>query len=111
MQDEQRKRKAELMAHTKDLLAAALREAGLDDMADKAAEGYYHDFLSPLATPEMQLAEDLAAIGTDAALALRERHINGEFDASVEESDVWADSPEGQDAMRGLLGPMGPIVR
>jgi hypothetical protein len=88
--------------HTKDILATELTKAGLPEMAAKAATGYYHDFLSPLAMPEMQLAADLAAAGTPAALALRERHLNGEFDASVEESDEWAASPEGQAAFAKL---------
>jgi len=88
--------------HTKDLLAEALREIGLTDMATLAATGYYHDFLSPLDLPEMQLAHDLATVGTDDAMALRRRVINGEFDANLEESDAWAKSPEGQEAFRLL---------
>jgi hypothetical protein len=91
------------LMHTKDLLAQELRAAGLPEMADKAATGYYHDFLSPLATPELQLEADLRAIGTPAAEALRKRHINGEFDASNEESEAWAQSPEGQETMRRLV--------
>lgn len=75
--------------HTKDLLAAELHKAGLHDMAMRAGQGYYHDFLSPLATPCLQLAADLAAVGTPAAMALRERHLNGEFDASKEEGEEW----------------------
>jgi hypothetical protein len=90
------------MAHTKDILAEELRKAGLNAMADKAATGYYHDFLSPLDFPEMQLDADLVAAGTQAALALRKRHHNGEFDANSEESEEWMSSPEGQDAMRRL---------
>ena len=35
-----------------------------------------------------------------AILDLRDRVINGDFDASAEESEEWANSPEGQDAMR-----------
>jgi hypothetical protein len=95
--------------HTKDKLAAALRETGLDEMADKAATGYYHDFLSPLALPEIVLVNSLAlaAIGhpdrATAINALRQRVINGDFDASKEESEEWAASEEGQDAMRGLI--------
>lgn len=100
--------------HTKDKLAAALREVGLSKMADKAATGYYHDFLSPLDLPEMQLMHDLALAAGDAAkaddatrsrdiIALRDRVMNGDFDASAEESDEWAKSPEGQDAMRRLI--------
>lgn len=90
------------MTHTKDILAAELEKAGLPEMAAKAATGYYHDFLSPLETPCLQLAADLAKAGTPKALALRARHMNGEFDASLEESDEWAASPDGQAAMRML---------
>jgi len=88
--------------HTKDILAAELRKADLPEMAAKAETGYYHDFLSPLATPCIQLAADLQAVGTPAALALRARHLNGEFDATLEESDEWAESPEGQAAFSAL---------
>jgi hypothetical protein len=105
--------------HTKDMLAAALRHIGLTEMADKAATGYYHDYLSPLDLPEMELMNDLAAaaaivnakrgLEADATverveqiLALRARCINGEFDASKEESDDWAKSAEGQAAFRML---------
>ena len=96
--------------HTKDKLAAALREVGLDDMADKAATGYYHDFLSPLDFPEMQLEADLRnrrdsplhVHVKDQIEQLRQRHLNGDFDASLEESEEWAASPEGQDAFNRL---------
>jgi hypothetical protein len=88
--------------HTKDFLARELRLANLHEMADRAAEGYYHDFLSPLTFPEMQLAADLAAAGTPAAMALRERHLEGEFDADLKESDDWAASEDGQRAFRDL---------
>lgn len=89
--------------HTKDILAAELDKAGLQEMAAKAATGWYHDYLSPLATPCLQLAEDLAAAGTPAALALRARHLNGEFDATTEESDEWTASPDGQAAFDQLI--------
>lgn len=96
--------------HTKDMLAQALRDVGLDEMAGKAATGYYHDFLSPLATPEMQLCNDLLfevhfhpeSEYTEARTVLRQRVINGDFDASTEESDDWAKSDEGQAAFRQL---------
>jgi hypothetical protein len=89
--------------HTKDKLAQALTEAGLHEMAAKAADGYYHDFLSPLDLPEMQLDADLHAIGTPEAMALRRRHHDGEFDASIEEGEQWAGSAEGQETMRRLI--------
>lgn len=97
--------------HTKDILAGELEKAGLTEMAAKASTGYYHDYLSPLATPCIQLAEDLAKAGTPAALALRKRHLNGEFDANKEESDAWAASPEGQDAINSLPSNMRGIFK
>jgi hypothetical protein len=93
--------------HTKDILAAELTKAGLHEMARAAAEGYYHDFLSPLAFPEMQLARDLAAVGSPEALAIRKRHLEGEFDASVEESEAWFNSEDGQAALAALLKRTG----
>ncbi|MDA9539233.1 hypothetical protein ACM41_24340 [Bradyrhizobium sp. CCBAU 21362] len=99
--------------HTKDKLAAALRDVGLTDMADKAATGYYHDYLSPLDMPELELIRDLARAasmaegrrGQDDAkkiLELRRRAMNGDFDASEAESEEWAKSEEGQAAFRML---------
>lgn len=92
--------------HTKDYLSSQLRAAGLDAMADKAATGYYHDYLSPLDLPEMQLDADLVEAinaGNEAAKLLRQRHHQGAFDASIEESDEWAKSPEGQEAFKSLI--------
>lgn len=97
--------------HTKDFLAQELRKVGLTAMADRAAEGFYHDFLSPLALPEMQLLLDLeeaaevlrkSGLVDDHVMALRKRHIDGEFEASVEESEEWAKSDEGQATMAML---------
>lgn len=89
--------------HTKDFLADELEKADLPAMAAMARTGYYHDFLSPIDLPCLQLAQDLATAGTPAALALRSRHLNGEFDASAEESDAWAESAEGKEAFQQLL--------
>lgn len=94
--------------HTTEKLAQELEKAGLDEMAKKAREGLYHDFLSPLTFPEMELDKDLAEAargGNKAAYELRRRHHNGDFDASKEESDEWARSPDGQEAMRSLINP------
>jgi hypothetical protein len=95
--------------HTKDKLAEALMTVGLIDMSLRARDGYYHDFLSPLATPEMQLCADLMDMAIrlpdrrSAILAIRTKVIDGEFDASLEESDEWAASPEGQYAFSQLV--------
>lgn len=96
--------------HTKDMLAQALRDVGLNAMADKAATGYYHDYLSPLDLPEMQLVNDLMDATLDHPekrddiMLLRARVIQGQFDASNEESDAWAASAEGQAAFGALIG-------
>jgi hypothetical protein len=96
--------------HTKDQLADALQQVGLTAMATKAREGYYHDFLSPLDLPQIALVNGLAVAAADhpdnesAIMELRGRVINGEFDASAEESEEWAAGPEGQDAFRSLMG-------
>jgi hypothetical protein len=85
-------------------LAAALREAGLEELAGRAEQGHYNEFFGPLGLPELHLAAELACIATPAAMAVRQRLINGEFDADSEESEEWAKSPQGQAAMR-LLAP------
>jgi hypothetical protein len=90
------------LVHTKDILASALRDAGLPLMALKAAEGYYHDYLSPLAMPEKQLVSELTIIGTSAALALCERVRQGDYGASEEEEEDWVSSPDGVAAMQAL---------
>lgn len=92
--------------HTKDFLAQELRKAGLHEMAKKAETGYYHDYLSPLAMPCLQLDADLAMAGTPEALALRARHHKGEFDASKAESEEWMASEDGKETFAELLGPI-----
>ena len=107
--------------HTTVKLARALSEIpGVPEaMIDRARTGYYHDYLSPLATPEVQLVADLRELAARPATPrnsrslLREmakRVFGGEFDASKEESDAWATSPEGQSVMAGLLGLASPAA-
>jgi hypothetical protein len=86
--------------HTKDKLAEALRQAGLPKIAGRAARGEFDDFLSPHATPQMELIKALDISGSHAARAIRKRVINGDFDATKEESEAWAASPEGQATFR-----------
>lgn len=91
--------------HTKDYLAQELEKCGLTEMAAKARTGYYHDYLSPLDMPETQLLLDLRDHNHGPAVEeMIQRHLNGEFDASFEESEEWANSPEGKAAM-GMLSP------
>lgn len=110
--------------HTTVKLARALAEIpGVPrDMIQRAIEGYYHDFMSPLAMPEHQLVADLRELASlpatprDSRPRLRDmaqRVIDGEFDASSEESEEWARSPEGQETFRQLRDDVtfGGIVR
>lgn len=97
--------------HTTVKLAKALRgiPAVPPDMIKRAIDGYYHDFLSPLDFPEIQLVTDLRALAADRSLPrsqrkllekMAQRVIDGEFDASTEESRAWAQSPEGRETFR-----------
>jgi hypothetical protein len=92
------------------------------EMIQKAIDGYYHDFLSPLTFPEMQLVADLRRLASlpstprNSRPLLRELAqavINGEYDASVEESKAWAESPEGRETFQQLADDavFGGIVR
>ena len=100
--------------HTARQLGRALRAIpGLPAaMIERAERGYYHDYLSPLALPELALVSELRSHGADPALtvssrrlcmALAEAVIRGEYDASKAESEEWAASPEGQATMAELL--------
>jgi hypothetical protein len=103
--------------HTTAKLVRALRavpDPGVSEsMIARAARGYYHDYLSPLALPELALIGELRAIanhpsrnGTRSRLVLldiAQRVIDGEFDASKAESDKWAKSPEGRAAFASLV--------
>jgi len=92
------------------------------DMIQRAINGYYHDYLSPLTFPEIQLVSDLRELaGTPATprnsrpllRQMAQRVIDGEFDASKAESDAWAASPEGQETFRQLRDDVvfGGIMR
>jgi len=82
-------------------------------MIAKARDGHYHDFLSPLATPGMQLVADLRDLASRPATprnsrpllrALAQDVIDGKHDATKAESDEWMRSAEGQEVMEALTG-------
>jgi hypothetical protein len=84
---------------TTERLANALREAGAPaDMVIRAEGGYYDDFRSPLATPCIQLVNDARRHGL---ADIAQRAINGEFDATKEESDEWYET-EGRKLVQDL---------
>ena len=72
-------------------------------MVSLAADAHYDDFLSPLATPCLQLMADAREAGLT---QICEWHAEGVFDATKADSDAWAASPEGQSVFSELLeGP------
>jgi hypothetical protein len=92
------------------------------EMIQRAVDGYYHDYLSPLVAPEIQLVTDLRELASKPATprdsrpllrALAQAVIDGEYDATKEESDAWAASPEGQETFRALRDDVvfGGMVR
>lgn len=100
--------------HTTVKLARALREVpGVPDiMITRAEEGYYHDYLSPLAMPVLALMNDLTILARTPSTPRNSRPLlrqlarrvgAGEFDASEAESDEWARSEDGQETMKLLL--------
>lgn len=96
---------------TTERLAQALEAAGdprLKPMIDRARQGYYDDYKSPLAAPLVQLAADLRQAGHP---ELVKRVIDGEFDATPEESEAWANSPEGQAAFDELVSGLGERIK
>lgn len=99
--------------HTTAILARALEAIpGVPPgMIEHARTGYYHDYMSPLATPEIQLVADLRELAARPGTprnsrpllrALAEAVIDGQYDASREESEEWARSPEGQETMAAI---------
>lgn len=86
---------------TTEKLALALEAAGVpDNMVANARAGHYDDFKSDLDTPCIQLVTDLTSLGfTD----LANRAKNGGFDATLEDSNAWAESDEGKEVFKQLF--------
>jgi hypothetical protein len=100
-----------MTAKTSETLALALEAIGLTTLAAKARTDEYHDYLSPHALPDLMLVTDLLLAAQDcedgstkmSILLLRQRAISGDFDASREESDEWARSPDGVETFTELF--------
>lgn len=71
---------------TSERLAQVLHAEGLLEMESKARAGYYDDYMSPLATPIVQLVKDLSAVNRE---DLAKRAMNGEWDGTREEAEAW----------------------
>jgi len=81
-------------------LVAALIEAGAElELLERAKADHFHDYKAESATPCVDLVGALRRAGLE---ELAKRAMNGEFDATKEESDEWAASPDGQATFRLL---------
>jgi hypothetical protein len=96
---------------TRDKLAAELRKVAANSshmdkyeaFAKRAETGEFDDYADTYDCPITQLHNELIEAGFTKFAA---RVANGEFDATREESDEWANSPSGKEAMAGLSPAM-----
>lgn len=79
--------------------ASAENAARYEAFAVRAATGEFDDYADTYVCPITQLHSELVAAGFTKFAA---RVANGEFDATQEESDEWANSPSGQEAISHL---------
>lgn len=103
---------------TSDKLAAELRKvagqaspenaAKYEAFAKRAATGEFDDYADTYVCPITQLHSELIGAGFTKFAA---RVANGEFDATKEESDEWANSPSGQEAFSHLSPAVAAIMR
>lgn len=59
----------------------------IDEIAEKARKGYYHDFATPIATPKIELVNDLRAAGLE---AFAQRVIDGYYDDESPKDTILA---------------------
>lgn len=94
-----------------DKLAAAIREAATEPrhhkLADRAATGEFGDY-SDTHLCGITACYDLCRMYGLQSIAAR--LVNGEFDASKEESDEWMRSSSGQSAARELSPAMRDVL-
>ncbi len=103
---------------TSDKLAAELRKvaeqaspenaAKYEAFVKRAATGEFDDYADTYVCPITQLHSELIGAGFNKFAA---RVANGEFDATKEESDEWANSPSGQEAFSHLSPAVAAIMR
>jgi len=90
------------MNKTTQKLMAALEEALAPTwMINKAENMMYDDFLSESPFPIADLVYDCRNEGL---YKIANRAIDGDFDATKEESDAWAASPDGQTNFKQING-------
>ena len=74
---------------TKDRLAEALRNIGLEELAQHAENGLYCELGSQLAEPFALLTFELGKINTEASCSLAHEIINGKYEQTNEEMSAW----------------------
>lgn len=74
----------------------------------RAATGEFDDYASTYDCPITQLHKELCAAGFT---QFAKRVANGEFDATFEESQEWADSPSGQEVLAHLSPELRNMFR
>jgi hypothetical protein len=77
----------------------SLNDPALAGMIAQARAGYYDDYKSSLAMPQVQLVLNIRSHGHP---EFAKRVIDGEFDATLEEGEAWINSLEGQAALAQL---------
>ena len=103
---------------TRDKLAAELRKVAAtagpanaskyEVFAKRAETGEFDDYADTYDCPITQLFKELAAAGL---VKFAQRVANGEFDATKEESDEWANSPAGQEIAKSLSSEMRKVLK
>ena len=87
---------------TKEKLAKALTEVSAPDwMIKNAQNGQYDDFESQAVNPIMTLVSDCRKTELEELDEIAQRAIDGEFDATKEESDAWYER-EGKDILSSI---------
>lgn len=96
---------------TAERLAAAIRADATEQrhhrLAERAATGEFGDYADTHACPITELHRLCGQYGLH---ALRQRVADGEFDASIDESDEWAQSPSGQAIANELSPAMRDVI-
>ena len=77
----------ERLARDIEALARACQDPELAPMIRKAREGWYDDYESPEATPQMNLVADFQRMGYE---GMARKAMSGKWDGTKAESDAWA---------------------
>ena len=93
-----------LPASTQKLLNALEKAGASSAFVVDVGKNVYHDFMGSRDFPMIDLVNRMRAEGLE-DLALRAA--SGEFDATKEEADDWAESEDGRTTISGLTNPKG----